>query len=61
MNITEKIAEKVRKKRAKEKLGKMELSKILGIAPPTLVKVENGNYNAPKRIYEAVMTWLIDE
>lgn len=54
MLITEEIAIKVRKKRAVERLGKVALAKKLGVTPPTLGKVENGNYDAPKRIYESV-------
>ncbi|HEM4250811.1 transcriptional regulator [Streptococcus hyovaginalis] len=61
MLITEEIAIKVRKKRAVERLGKVALAKKLGVTPPTLGKVENGNYDAPKRIYESVMTWLVEE
>lgn len=60
MLITEEIAVKVRKKRAVECLGKVALAKQLGITPPTLGKVERGDYDAPRRIYEAVMTWLVD-
>lgn len=61
MLITEEIAVKVRKKRAVERLGKVELAKMLKITPPTLARIENGNYDAPKRIYESVMTWLVDD
>ncbi|HER6629526.1 TPA: hypothetical protein VL627_000708 [Streptococcus pyogenes] len=39
MLITENIAVKVRKKRAVKQLGKVELSKKLGITPPTLSKL----------------------
>ena len=52
MLITLSLAEKVRIKRAKLQLG---------IQSNTLTKVENGNYDAPKRIYESVMTWLVEE
>lgn len=61
MLITKGIAEKVRKKRAVEFLGKVELAKKLAITPSTLGKVERGNYDAPKRIYESVMIWLVEE
>ncbi|KKF45234.1 helix-turn-helix transcriptional regulator [Streptococcus uberis] len=61
MIITEEIAIKVRKKRAVSQLGKVELSKKLGIVPPTLAKIEQGNYKAPKRIYQAIMEWLVSE
>lgn len=61
MLITENIAVKVRKKRAVKQLGKVELSKKLGITPPTLSKIEAGNYKAPKRIYASVMEWLAED
>ncbi|MCB2835923.1 transcriptional regulator [Streptococcus dysgalactiae] len=61
MLITKDIAVKVRKKRAVKQLGKVELSKQLGIVPPTLAKIEAGNYKAPKRIYQAIMEWLIED
>ncbi|HEQ1451232.1 TPA: helix-turn-helix transcriptional regulator [Streptococcus pyogenes] len=55
------MAVKVRKKRAVKQLGKVELSKKLGITPPTLSKIEAGNYKAPKRIYASVMEWLAED
>ncbi|KHD45012.1 transcriptional regulator [Streptococcus hongkongensis] len=61
MLITKDIAVKVRKKRAVKQLGKVELSKQLGIVPPTLAKIETGNYKAPKRIYQTIMEWLIED
>lgn len=61
MLISTSIAEKVRIKRAKMKLTKKDASKQLGIKSQTLTKVENGDYDAPKRIYESVMTWLVEE
>ncbi|WP_049533422.1 helix-turn-helix domain-containing protein [Streptococcus anginosus] len=61
MLITDEIAIRVRKKRAVKQFGKVELAKKLGIAPPTLAKVENGNYDAPRRIYESVMNWLVED
>lgn len=61
MLITVETAIRVRKKRAVEQFGKVELAKKLGITPPTLAKIENGNYDAPKRIYQSVMNWLIED
>ena len=55
MLISVEIAEKVRAKRGKQDLTKSQTALALGIARATLSKVESGNYNAPKRIYEAVM------
>lgn len=61
MVITKNIAEKVLIKRAKKRMSKTELSASLNISRQTLVKIENGNYNAPKRIYQSIMEWLIAE
>lgn len=61
MLITEDFAKKVRRKRADLQLGKMELAKRLNVTAPTLAKVEKGNYDAPRRIYESVMNWLIED
>lgn len=61
MLITLSLAEKVRIKRARLQLTKKAVSEQLGIKSQTLTKVENGNYDAPKRIYESVMTWLVEE
>lgn len=58
MLITIETAIKVRKKRAVEQLTKKALSEKLGIKSQTLTKVEQGNYDAPKRIYQSVMDWL---
>lgn len=61
MLITLSLAEKVRIKRAKFQLTKKAASEQIGIQSNTLTKVENGNYDAPKRIYESVMTWLVED
>lgn len=61
MLITEETATKVRVKRAIQTLGKVETAKVLRVTPPTLAKIEKGNYDAPKRIYESVMNWLIED
>lgn len=61
MLITNDLAIKVRKKRAVCQLGKGELAKMLSITSRTLAKVENGNYDAPKRIYQSVMEWLAED
>ncbi|BDS69359.1 helix-turn-helix domain-containing protein [Streptococcus pneumoniae] len=60
MLITLSLAEKVRIKRARLQLTKKAVSEQLGIKSQTLTKVENGNYDASKRIYESVMTWLVE-
>lgn len=61
MLITVETAVKVRKKRAVEQLTKKDLSEKLGIKSQTLTKVETGNYDAPRRIYQSVMDWLIND
>lgn len=61
MLIDEAVAVKVRKKRAVEKIGKVSLAKKLNITPTTLSKVEQGDYDAPRRIYQSVMNWLVED
>ena len=61
MLITTELAEKVRVKRAKAQQTKKAVAEELGIKPQTYTKVENGDYDAPKRIYEAVMNWLVED
>lgn len=61
MLITKSISEKVRAKRGKEDLTKCRVAILLGVSRTTLAKIEKGNYDAPKRIYESVMNWLIED
>ena len=61
MLITTELAEKVRVKRAKAQQTKKAVAEELGIKPQTYTKVEKGDYDAPKRIYEAVMNWLVKD
>lgn len=61
MLLTVEHAKKVRRKRGELQLGKVQLANILKITPPTLAKVEAGNYDAPRRIYENVMNWLLED
>lgn len=61
MIITNQIAEKVRIKRGKLSLTKIKTSKILNISRSTLDKVEAGDYDAPRRIYENVVNWLLED
>lgn len=61
MLITLSLAEKVRIKRARLQLTKKAASVQLGIQSNTLTKIENGNYDAPKRIYQSVMEWLVED
>ncbi|MCG9883935.1 helix-turn-helix domain-containing protein [Streptococcus suis] len=55
MLLTEDHARKVRRKRADLMLTKKATAEKLGIKPQTLTKVEQGNYDAPRRIYESVI------
>lgn len=61
MYISEKQSRAVRHKRVDMMLSKTELSKILGITRVTLSKIEQGNYKAPRRIYQSVMEWLTED
>lgn len=61
MIITNQIAEKVRIKRGKLSLTKIKTSKLLNISRSTLDKVEAGDYDAPRRIYENVVNWLLED
>ena len=61
MLITDSISEKIRAKRGREDLTKTQVATLLGVSRTTLIKIEKGNYDAPKRIYESVMNWLIED
>ena len=61
MLITTETATKVKVKRAILDLGKVETAKKLHTTTRTLAKIEKGNYDARKRIYESVMNWLIED
>ncbi|HFI0507656.1 TPA: helix-turn-helix domain-containing protein [Streptococcus suis] len=61
MLLTEDHARKVRRKRADLMLTKKATAERLGIKPQTLTKVERGNYEAPRRIYESVINWLLED
>lgn len=61
MLITDSISEKIRAKRGREDLTKTQVAILLGVSRTTLIKIEKGDYDAPKRIYESVMNWLIED
>lgn len=61
MLITEEMAERVRVKRAIDRITAKALSEKLGITHVTLAKVEQGDYDAPRRIYQSVMEWLTED
>lgn len=52
------MAQRVRVKRAIERITAKELAEKLGTTHVTLSKVERGDYDAPRRIYTAVISWL---
>ncbi|EPB6162167.1 TPA: helix-turn-helix domain-containing protein [Streptococcus pyogenes] len=60
MLITVEHAEKVRVKRGRLDLTKAETAKRIKVTPNTLKKIETGDYDAPKAIFERVMNFLID-
>lgn len=61
MLISEKVSSLVRHKRVDNRLSKSQLAENLNVARSTLAKIEKGDYDAPKRIYESVMNWLIED
>ena len=61
MLIDEIIAEKVIVKRAKKRMTKTSTALALNITRGTLNKIEQGNYDTPKRIYQSVMEWLVED
>lgn len=61
MLLTKEHAEKVRVKRGRLALTKNVLSNRLGITTKTLNKIEMGDYDAPRRIYESVINWLLED
>ena len=61
MLIDENLAEKVIVKRAKKRMTKTSTALALNITRGTLNKIEQGNYDAPKRIYQSVMEWLVED
>ena len=61
MIITSDIAEKVIVKRAKKRMTKTRTASVLNVTRGTLAKIEQGNYDAPKRIYQSVMEWLLED
>ncbi|MGT2832394.1 putative transcriptional regulator [Streptococcus satellite phage Javan250] len=61
MLITKDIAQKVKIKRAKRDMTKTALSDCLSVSRKTLAKIEAGDYDAPKRIYQSVMSWLVED
>lgn len=61
MIITNEIGQKVLIKRSINKMTKTDLANKLNISTHTLLKIENGNYKAPRRIYQSVMNWLVED
>ncbi|EOB32337.1 putative transcriptional regulator [Streptococcus satellite phage Javan301] len=61
MLITESMAERVRVKRAVKRITMKELAQKLGTTYATLRQVEQGDYDAPRRIYQSVSEWLAED
>lgn len=61
MLLTKDHAEKVRVKRGRLAITKIALANKLQITTKTLNKVEAGDYDAPRRIYESVINWLLED
>ncbi|WP_161979470.1 helix-turn-helix domain-containing protein [Streptococcus sp. S784/96/1] len=61
MLITVEHAEKVRVKRGRLDLTKAETAKRIQVTPNTLKKIELGNYDAPRAVFEKVMNFLLEE
>ena len=61
MLITIEHAEKVRVKRGRLDLTKSETAKRMNVTPRTLQKIEQGDYDAPKKIFTSVMNFLIED
>ncbi|MTB56594.1 DNA-binding phage protein [Streptococcus pyogenes] len=61
MLITIEHAEKVRVKRGRLDLTKSETANRLNVTTRTLKKIEQGDYDAPKKIFASVMNFLIED
>ncbi|MGT2915813.1 transcriptional regulator [Streptococcus dysgalactiae] len=61
MLITIEHAEKVRVKRGRLNLTKTETANRLNVTSRTLKKIEQGDYDAPKKIFASVMNFLIED
>lgn len=61
MLITIEHAEKVRVKRGRLDLTKGETAKRMNVTPRTLKKIEQGDYDAPRKIFASVMNFLIED
>ena len=61
MLISSEHAEKVRVKRGRLDLTKSETAKRMNVTPRTLQKIEQGDYDAPKKIFTSVMNFLIED
>jgi transcriptional regulator with XRE-family HTH domain len=55
------MAEQVRVKRAVNRITMKELAQKLGTTYATLRQVEQGDYDAPRRIYQSVSEWLAED
>ena len=60
MWIDQNIAKAIKVKRALDGIGIKKLADKLNTTYTTLRKVERGNYDLSKRIYDSLMNWLSD-
>ncbi|MDH6364708.1 DNA-binding XRE family transcriptional regulator [Enterococcus sp. PF1-24] len=61
MMITENQAQALRVKRARLNFTKKEISKIMKISTKTYSRLEVGNWNANRDIYEKMSNWLAED
>lgn len=60
MLIDKNTARKIKVKRALNGIGIKKLAKELNTTYATLKKVENGDYDVNRRIFNEIMNWLND-
>lgn len=60
MLIDKNTARKIKVKRALNSIGIKKLAKELNTTYATLKKVENGDYDVNRRIFNEIMNWLND-
>ncbi|HDR6755645.1 TPA: helix-turn-helix transcriptional regulator [Bacillus cereus] len=58
MQITEDMAKALRVKRAKLALTKQQVQEQIGVSSVTYIRLERGNWNATKEVYQKVFSWL---
>lgn len=61
MLVTQSMAERVRVKRAVDRLTMKDLAGKLGITYRTLSKIEAGDYDLRRAVYDKLTAWLDEE